>query len=190
MSWRVVSFDRALARGTIRSDLGTLPFDASVALVDDFFVGEEVEVSLRPEAGHPVGYVVTRVVPLAFRPPFAVPALEELTRQLEVGKLIGYRAWVAMSDEDEVRLRVDDDSYCPTRTLVFRGARMFQGPLELESLGALQAFRASDVAESLPELVRHWPTLPERCVVFRIDPVEFGAAAIYVAAARVDLVVG
>lgn len=42
--WRIATFDRAEGRGTITSDLGTLAFDAAVALVDDLVVGEEVEV--------------------------------------------------------------------------------------------------------------------------------------------------
>lgn len=62
--WRITSWSREQGRGTIESDVGELPFDASVADVDDFTIGEQVNVSLT-RAGEQ--YEVTRVCPVSFR---------------------------------------------------------------------------------------------------------------------------
>ena len=189
--WRIASSDRVLARGTIRSGVGTLTFDASVASVDDFQVGEEVTVSLRRDPQSPTGYEVTRISPVAYRTPFEAesfaPLCDEIARWPR--DLIGRWAWIGGVDDGDVRLCVEDDSYQPARAIVFGGVVMIQGPLELEALGAIRVFRTSDVLHAAPELARHWPPIPERCVVFRVDPVGFGAP-LYVAAERVQLVVG
>ena len=75
-NWRITAFDRTLARGICTSGIGALPFNASVALVDDFVLGEEVDVSLRrlPD-GSAASYEVTRIVPTGWRSPFTAPSV-------------------------------------------------------------------------------------------------------------------
>lgn len=189
--WRISSFDRALARGTITSDVGTLTFDASVAVVDDFTVGEYVTVSLRRDAQRPGGFEVTRISPARFRAPFDVAETAPWTQEIAgwPRDLVGRRTWIESLDEGDLRLRVEGDSYEPERAIVFGGVVMIQGPLELDDLAAVRSFHASDVLRVAPELARHWPPIPERCVVFRIDPVGFGVP-LYVVAERARLVVG
>lgn len=61
MGWVIESWDRELGVGTISSPRATsLRFDAAAALVDDFRVGELVEVELAREAD---AYAVVRVWP-------------------------------------------------------------------------------------------------------------------------------
>jgi hypothetical protein len=62
--WRIKSWSREQGRGSIESDVGVLPFDASIADVDDFTAGEQVDVSLT-RAGD--GFEVTRIRPSSFR---------------------------------------------------------------------------------------------------------------------------
>ena len=67
--WRVKAWDRALARGVVTSkQVGDLPFDGSVALVDDFSVGEAVEINVTRDGET---YRVTKVWPHdpRFHPP-------------------------------------------------------------------------------------------------------------------------
>jgi hypothetical protein len=190
-NWCIASFDRELARGTIVSGLGSLPFDAAVATVDDFVIGEEVSVSLRPNPRAAGGYDVTRVAPVSFRQPFEARDVGPLAAEIEawLGELRGRRAWIAGVEDGEVELRVEDDTYRPERAIRFDGVVMIQGPLEIEAIGALRVYATRDVEQAVPELVRHWPALPERCVVFRVDPMAFGAP-LYLAGEGVRLVVG
>lgn len=59
--WRVKAWNRALARGVVTSkQVGDLPFDGSIALVDDFSVSEVVEVNVARDGET---YRVTKVWP-------------------------------------------------------------------------------------------------------------------------------
>src|SRR5262245_19242579 len=60
-TWRIASWDRAKARGTIVAEQQpALDFDAAAAFVDDFVVGEAVHVELR-RAGD--SFSVTKIWP-------------------------------------------------------------------------------------------------------------------------------
>jgi hypothetical protein len=189
--WSIASFDRALARGTIVSNLGTLPFDAAIATVDDFTIGEEVEVALRPSPRSTAGYEVTRVAPVSFRAPFEAQTVAAIAAEIEgwVHHVRGRRVSIAGVEDGDVRLRVEDDTYQPERALLFSGVVMVQGPLEIDAIGAVRVYAIGDVAHVAPELVRYWPHIPERCVVFRVDPMGF-EAPLYLAGEGVRLVVG
>lgn len=194
--WKIASFDRVLGAGTITSGVGTLAFDASVALVDAFEVGEVVDVSLRASS---VGqaYDVLRVAPSGFRRPFEAPSHQAIAEAIAgwSHEVVGRRAWLGGVEEDALSVRVEDDTYRPERAMVFGGCVTVQGPPEIDEIGAIHVFRMADVARLQPELVRAWPAphRPEanaRCVVFRVDPVRFGAGCLYVVAEGVTLMRG
>lgn len=59
--WQITSWDRMRGRGTIAcTGMGEIEFDGSVALVDDFDVGEGVHVEL---ASHDDSFRVTKIWP-------------------------------------------------------------------------------------------------------------------------------
>lgn len=190
--WRIASFDRVLARGTITCDLGTLPFDANAACVDDFSVGEEVVVTLSPNPKREGGYDVTRIAPVKYRAPYEAKVVAPIADAIDtwVIEVLGRRAWIEGMVEDCLQLRVEDDTYRPERAIVFDGVVMIQGPPEIEEIGAVRAFGPSDVLRASPELARHWPTIPEHCVVFRVEPFGFAGAALTVVASSIQLVTG
>jgi hypothetical protein len=71
--WTIKSWDRERARGVIWSDqLGDLAFDGAAALVDDFRLGEPVEIELEQRA---TGVHVKRIWPddPRFVPPDNIP---------------------------------------------------------------------------------------------------------------------
>ena len=189
-NWRITAFDRTLARGICTSGIGALPFNASVALVDDFVLGEEVDVSLRrlPD-GSAASYEVTRIVPTGWRSPFTAPSVSAPGTAIEhfLPDVTGRRAWLTTTDDDVVRIQVEDDSYRPQRALVFAGAIFVQCPTEIDTIATIHAFAPADVLQLAPELGRHWPAIPANCTVFRIDPQRFGDAAAYVIARSIGL---
>ena len=61
MSWRIIEWSRELGRGRIEgTHAEPLDFDASVALVDDFRIGEEVYVELERSGDT---WLVTKITP-------------------------------------------------------------------------------------------------------------------------------
>ena len=99
----------------------------------------------------------------------------------------GRRAWLTTTEDDVVRIQVEDDSYRPQRALVFAGAIFVQCPTEIDTIATIHAFAPADVLQLVPELGRHWPAIPANCTVFRIDPQRFGDAAAYVIARSIGL---
>lgn len=181
-AWRVTSWDRALARGTITSSVGTLPFDASVADVDHFHVGEEVEVSLQPAGA---SWVVTRIAPVSWRPPGSPPPRADLQPTIEkVRLLVRDRTLCLRGLEDDELLVIDvlPESYEDEHTLVFGGCVFVQMPPELRDCASVSAFAGDDFGRAHPELSRHWPVLGPERTVFRFEPREFGQCAGYVVA--------
>ena len=189
-NWRITAFDRTLARGICTSGIGALPFDASVALVDDFTLGEEVDVSLRrlPD-GKGASYEATRIAPTGWRSPFTAASISVAGTAIEhfLPSVVGRRAWLATAEDDGLCIQVEDDSYCPQRALVFAGVIFVQCPTEIDAIATIHAFAPAEVLRLAPELVRHWPAIPETCTVFRIDPQRFGDAAAYVIAHSIAL---
>lgn len=183
--WRIAAFDRARGRGRIASGVGTLEFDASVALVDDFRVGEEVDVTL---VARGASFDVASIQPHGFRAPFdavtasAAPALAEIFEQVR-----GRCARIERADEDFVALEVDDDTYRPRRRLVFERPCFVAAPMEIE-IAALHAFDPAVVARAAPALATLWPRLPDPMQLFRLDPPRFGEGALLVIARSIALV--
>lgn len=138
MTWRIAAWSRAEARGEIESALGRLPFDASVADVDDFDVGEAVEVRLAP-AGD--SWRVLRLWPDVprFRPPERSAAGPPLDADLAKG-VDAFLAALPQGDhrfepsttEALVRLTVLDrgDAYATPSELRGEAAAYAELPLE------------------------------------------------------------
>lgn len=179
--WRITSFDRAEGRGTCASGIGELPFDASVAVVESFEVGEEVDVTLRPNG---TGFEITHVRPFGFRAPFEAP---RASRAPDLGGILeevhGRGCWLESADasEETITLGVDDDSYRPARWLVFRGAIWIQMPISLE-IDRMYAFDPEAAGAA-----RAWPSAPPDAVLFRLDPFRFGQAPALILARTIAL---
>ncbi len=113
-SWKIVEWSRERARGVIASGIGRLPFDASVADVDDFVVGEAVGVKLA-RAGY--SFRVLRLWPDVPRFKAAhvnagIPALsDEAARSanpaLAALDLAGRTAYVEKLDEQALTMTVN-----------------------------------------------------------------------------------
>jgi len=84
ISWRVKAWDRQLGRGVVTSEqVGDLPFDGSIALVDDFRIGETVEINVTRDGET---YRVTKVWPddPRFTPPQpSFPGAPQLETEIE-----------------------------------------------------------------------------------------------------------
>jgi len=184
--WRIVSFDRARGQGVCASGVGTLAFDAHVARVDDFTVGEGVDVSLRAVPG---GFEVIAIAPTTWRAPFHAKRRVSLVAQLDAiaAQIARRRVWLHRFEDELLALQVEDDTYSPERALVFAGARYVMLPTELDEVVALHAFAMADVAREAPALVAHWPTIGADETVFRLDPRAFGQPAAYVVAVSIGL---
>jgi hypothetical protein len=187
--WKVQSWDRALGRGTVVSAIGTLDFDASIALVDDFVTGEEVDVALAPAAG---SFRVTRIAPSHWREIETSVGLD-LGGEIEKINHVLYDrdATVGGLDSDgKLEIELSVDTYTPAISVVFEGCSFVQLPLELPHLSQLKAFRADVFVREHVELTKPWPGLPPNATVFRLEPRHFRDAAGYIVAGRVSLVLG
>jgi hypothetical protein len=185
--WKVKSWDRALGRGSVVSAIGTLDFDASIALVDDFVIGEEVDVALRPSSD---SFRVTRIVPSHWRE-IETSASLDLAGEIEkINQVLCDRdATVGGLDSDgRLDIELSVDTYAPAISLVFEGCFFVQLPLELPQLSQLKAFRADVFVREHAELSKPWPGLPPNATVFRLEPRHFRDAAGYIVASRVSLI--
>ncbi|MBL8741011.1 MAG: hypothetical protein JNK04_07960 [Myxococcales bacterium] len=187
--WKIKSWDRASGRGTIVSAIGTIDFDASVALAADFVLDEEVDVALAPNGD---SYCVTRIAPSRWREisPSASLALGSELEKINA-ELFDRDATVVSLDRDgrlEVELSVD--TYAPEMFLVFEGCQFIQLSVELPRLGQLRAFAPDVFVREHKELTEEWPALPSNTRVYRLEPRHFRDAAGYVVAVRVSLVGG
>jgi hypothetical protein len=178
VGWRVRSWDAARGGGVISSDAGELAFDASVAMVDRFEVGESVEVSLVRD---PTGYRVTRIEPVAWRPPPSPPPIASLAAELRAieQRLGGQTCPAGLFVADErVQLRMDAPR---PWSVVFSGAAFVQAPLDLD-VARLSGFALGPFLET--EAAAGWPAaaLPVDLVAFRIEPDHFRGPVGYVVA--------
>ena len=186
-AWRIASWDRELARGTITSALGELSFDAAVAMVDEFRLGEEVEVSLRREGE---SYVVTRIEPVAWRAPPAPAA--RVDHEPELARILSEARgrWLTVRglDEDErLTIRIEPHSYEPSRSIVLVGCAFVQLATELDELASVSAYALGDFVRDCPDVAKHWPDLDPTFTVFRFEPRAFRAKAGYAVARGIRL---
>ena len=117
--WTVLEWSREHGRGAIRSaQLGRLEFDAHCADVDDFEIGEPVQVELRQEAS---GFRVTRIWPANLRlagtaseaelaPPIDA-RIEEAARAQTAGRTPSLDYRIKLLDEDRLILEGDDSGF-------------------------------------------------------------------------------
>lgn len=118
MPWTIAEWDRSRGVGVISSpDLGDLAFEAAVATVDDFMVGEAVEVALEPMDG---SYRVSAIWPDDPRlAPSAMAVREPPALRPDIAVRIGgvvdalpllvdYRA---ILDGGDIVLEGDDDQF-------------------------------------------------------------------------------
>jgi hypothetical protein len=185
--WRITAWNREHARGAVTSGLGTLPFDASVAVVDAFTIGEAVEVSLLADGP---SWKVTKVVPVAWRRPASPEPAEDFRATLTaIDRVLAGRAiWLSALSSDVLSIAVEADSYAPTQTIELAGVEFLQMPATIDAVARLSAYDASRFAEVSPDRVRGWPSLPPKAFVFCFEPLGFNGAAGYVVAWKVSLV--
>lgn len=152
MSWTIKSWERPLARGVITSpQYGDLPFDGAAAMVDDFVVGEPVEISLTPHLdGHRVVKIWPddpRFAPRDPQAPHAPPLRDDTASRLArlfsaLPVLLDYRITVLAED---LVVEADDDtfSYGPTYELRFLDPTY----LEMPRIWSGKSFRLADDRE-------------------------------------------
>jgi hypothetical protein len=184
VGWAIASWDRASARGTVRSELGELPFDAAVAMTDDFRVGEDVEVSLRRDG---TSYEITKVAPITWRAPVSPRAREDLASVLaEIEEIVRDAAMIVVGIEGSTRLYEVGEPYAARAgaRIALDECSLVQSPAMIEDVAHVRAFDAAELHATAPELVRHWPAPVAGELVFRIEPAFFGRPAAYVVARR------
>jgi hypothetical protein len=187
-AWRIASWDRVLARGTIASEVGELPFDAAIAMVDHFDVGEEVEVSLRRDGAT---YVVTSIAPVAWRAPDAPsPRIDHDAVLAEIASVVRGRSlrMRGLDEEDALTIAIEALSYEPSASIVLDWCVLVQLATGLRDLAAVSAYAASDFVRDCPDVAKHWPALDPRLTVFRFEPRFFTEKAGYVVAHGIRLV--
>jgi len=90
--WYVVEWSKERGRGSVESQVGRVEFDGAIAEVDDFVVGEPVQVELE-RAGD--GYRVRRIWPSNLRLPgkdvdtSSTPALEKQLEEAILAEMAG-----------------------------------------------------------------------------------------------------
>ncbi len=170
----------------VTSAVGTLPFDGAIATVDDFHVGEEVAVSLRPSGS---SFDVIAVVPVVWRRPDTPPPLEALrTTTSAIDRVVrGRGISLGSYAEDALTIDVDVDSYAPPQRVVFSAVAFLQIPSRMDEVAALSAFDGEAFVANDAALVQAWPKLARGAIVFRFEPASFGESAGYVVARSVTL---
>jgi hypothetical protein len=169
--WRIKSWDRSLGRGLVTSEqAGDLSFDGHVALVDDFVVGEPVELELRRDNGK---YVVVRLWP---DDPRFVPSVQSsqhapaLKDNIErdaaglVSKTDGLFDFRISLHGDDLLIEGDDDAfaYGPLLVLTLRDV----GYIELPRMWSGKSIRLADTVERDHLATRH--ELTDRTIALRV----------------------
>ena len=160
--WQIVAWSRETARGVLSSEVGELPFDGHHADVDDFIVGEAVEVTLEGEPGQ---WTVARVSPVRPPPPWIPeraplpPGWDEAIRKLN--ELLGRGSLTAMewldASCDGLRLKVGHLEWPgskPYGIVVFRGVTYVQLATRATALGRVSAWLWESVRVHRRDLLR------------------------------------
>ncbi len=198
MTWRVTSWSHDEGAGLIASEMGVLPIVRAGALVDDFVIGEEVDVVLE-DAAH--GVVAGHVGPTKWREnalPLPAAALAELSAELQstvasVTKVLGPHARVqlALAEEDRISLEIHDCDWPPPLTpplgkLWFERVAYAKLPAFSEKFVAMSAVPWRVWSRARVKLLRYWSLsrddVPEGAVVFCFRPMLFDETAGYVIA--------
>jgi hypothetical protein len=116
--WKIKSWDRESARGVIVSpQVGDLAFDGAAALVDDFRLGEPVEIELEQRA---TGFHVKRIWPddPRFVPPRDLPQSAPALKRAVASRVAAALARIpdsfqfrVMSLESDLIVQGDDDAF-------------------------------------------------------------------------------
>ncbi len=196
MGWPIVAWSREQGRGRIASDAGALDFDASVALVDDFAIGEAVEISL-------VAGQVRRIAPLAARSGVAaVPAELEPTWGAAIATLtrklapLSVDVVVTQHAGGVLQLELHDHDWPPPARSALVTATLFgtfyvQLPTRCDRYARVVARRWSDVIAAPPRWLDRLSIDPDDvdpdAVLVCFEPSEFGERPGYVIAHRIEL---
>ena len=153
VDWRVIKWSRELGRGRIGSPRsGSLEFDASVATVDDFKIGEEVRIDVTWSDN---AWKVTRIAPAIgrFTPPCALSPIpvelqsgisttvQDVISQIHLQEIYEVTSWTPML---LVLSGYDPDPYPPPGD-----ALEFEAPIYVELPIKVwpQSIRLSDATE-------------------------------------------
>ena len=180
--WRIAEWSRELGRGRIASEAGTLDFDASVALVDDFVSNELVDIVLE-------GGVVRRIQPRSARSlvaPIESALSPEWTASLDAlnAKLDLLTALVlADASSERVRIEVQHSEWpnAPARCVAtFEYVDYIQLPLYATDFAKVTARTWTSVRSASPSFLDAFPididgVDPDRVLVC-FEPDDFGAA--------------
>ncbi len=206
--WKIHSWSREHARGTIKSSgfPEPLEFDAAVALVDDFSVGEQVEVQLDHGSTTPR---VKRIWPQRSRlnvvarlqrplPEYLAQATERLSREL-TNASPDRSLEVTTASTNLIELAIVR-SYQTERTVVVaaRFARPSYAQLEWRvQTGShrLSAYRWPAWLQHNREIVEGWSldptTVDPSAYVFAIEPLSFGERRVqYIVADDLEVLSG
>jgi hypothetical protein len=199
--WRVAAWSVERGEGIVESDdVGPIPILRIDALVDDFVVGEEVELVLEDVRG---GVVARDVAPARWRenaPPLEDVALEgELREKLAlVTSALGPHARVQLrlGKEDVVHLEIQDVDWPPPvtpplGTLEFEGVTYVKLPAFSEEFVRLTAWPWPVWAKARPKVLRYWglarDLIPDDAILFRFEPTLFRESAGYIVAASLEV---
>ena len=199
-AWRVASWSRTEARGDIASEHfpTPLPFDGSIALVDDFQIGEEVEVEV-VRAGDTT--VVRKIWPVVSRPNPAQAAEKPLPTTLESrlrqANCALREKWlhgrIAAADRRCLTIQADDDYGRRVLVLRFASPTYIQAPvcIEFRDEYSLRAYRWPNFRQHNPERVSTWSVepewIPEVSFVFAFESRHFGSPTPLLCAADLEV---
>lgn len=200
MSFRVTRWSSEAGVGEVEGDVGALAIERRHAFVDDFEIGEEIELVLEEDGGR----VVARdVAPARWRengPPLVLPANDALDAlAARATKTLGKHTrvvWTA-ADADRLTFEVHDVDWPPPVTpplaaFQLEGVVYVKSPSFSESYVRVSAIPWSIFRRGRAAILRSWSLgvadVPDDAVVFRFEPRRFTETAGYVIAASMDVV--
>lgn len=200
MSFRVTRWSSSEGVGQVEGDVGALDIERRHAFVDDFEVGEAVELVLEEDDGR----VVARdVAPARWREngaPLVIPphdALDALTARATKTLAKHTRVVWTAADADRLTFEVHDVDWPPPVTpplaaFHFDGVVYVKSPAFSESYVRVTAVPWSIYRRGRAAILRSWSLgvadVPDDAVVFRFEPRRFTESAGYVIAASMDVV--
>ncbi|MFO0674000.1 MAG: hypothetical protein U0235_31005 [Polyangiaceae bacterium] len=200
MSYRVTSWSSEAGVGRVEGEIGALDVERRYAFVDDFVIGEEVDLLLEDEDGN----VVARdVAPARWRengPALAVPAhpdLDALTARATKTLAKHTRVVWTAADADRLTFEVHDVDWPPPVTpplaaFQFEGVVYVKSPSFSESYVRVTAVPWPLFRRGRATILRSWSLgtadVPDDAIVFRFEPRRFVESAGYVIAASMEVV--
>ncbi|HEY4175428.1 MAG TPA: hypothetical protein VGM90_01290 [Kofleriaceae bacterium] len=155
--WKIVEWSREKARGAIESNVGRLPFDGHVALVDDFRIGETVEIRLMNGA-------VTRIAPISARSvveniPANWPHYDKLLARFSSHMGMGSDLVIVGAGGDRLELELWDHEWWPPSVpalakVTFHEVTYVQLEMRTERFSRITARAWGDVRNANPPWIR------------------------------------